>query len=270
LVLRVNPMGHNKRIQEEFSKQAPRFGEKGLTLSSRDILAWIVEFLPLEKEFRVLDVAAGTGHLSRAIAPLVREVMAIDITPEMLAQAREETTRSNLPNITFEEGNAERLPYETDHFDLVTSRLSIHLFENPMIQLQEMVRVCKPNHRVAIIDLLAPEEEGIAKTYNDLERYRDPSHTVALSRTKMEKLFADVGLAIEGIETRDVEVDFLRWVQMTGTKSGTIEFLKEELMKDINDGLNTGLRPFLESSSLKFLQVWSIIMGLKAPSLERT
>ena len=37
---------HNERIQEEFSKQAPRFGEKGLTLSSQDILDWIVDFLP--------------------------------------------------------------------------------------------------------------------------------------------------------------------------------------------------------------------------------
>ena len=119
---------------------------------------------PLEKEFRVLDVAAGTGHLSRAIAPHVREVTAIDITPEMLAQAREETARSNLDNISFEEGNAEQLPYEADHFDLVVSRLAIHHFENPIIQLQEMVRVCKPHHRVAIIDLLAPEDDEVAES----------------------------------------------------------------------------------------------------------
>src|SRR6186997_892840 len=190
-------MNHNERIQEEFSKQAPKFNEKGLTLSSQEILAWIVVFLPLEKEFRVLDVAAGTGHLSRAIAPHVREVTAIDITPEMLAQAREETAKSNLNNITFEEGNAERLLYEADYFDLVASRLSIHHFENPMIQLQEMVRVCKPHHRVAIIDLLAPEDKEIAKAYNDLERLRDPSHTIALSKTEMTKLLADVGIAIE-------------------------------------------------------------------------
>jgi ubiquinone/menaquinone biosynthesis C-methylase UbiE len=264
-------MSHNKIVQEEFSKQAPKFGEKGLTLSSQDILAWIVDFLSLEKEFRVLDVAAGTGHLSRAIAPHVQEVIAIDITPEMLAQAREETARTTLTNnITFEEGNAERLPFETNHFDLVASRLSIHHFEKPMIQLQEMVRVCKPNHRVAIIDLLAPENEKIAKTYNHLERLRDPSHTVALSKTEMTKLLADAGLVVERIETRDVEVDFERWVQMTRTKSATIELLKEELIKDINDGLKTGMRPFLESGSLKFLQVWSIIIGVKASSIKRT
>lgn len=257
-------MRHNKIIQEEFSKQAPRFGEKGLTLSSQDILAWIVDFLPLEKEFCVLDVAAGTGHLSRAIAPQVREVIAMDITPEMLAEAREETARKKLNNIKFEEGNAERLPYEADHFDLVASRLSIHHFENPIVQLQEMVRVCKPNHRVAIIDLLAPEDEKLARTYNDLERLRDPSHTVALSKNRMEKLFADVGIAVERIETTDVEVDFQRWVQMTGTKVESLEALKEKLMKDIPGGSETGMRPFMINNSLKFLQVWSVVIGMKA------
>jgi ubiquinone/menaquinone biosynthesis C-methylase UbiE len=63
--------------------------------------------LPLAENLRVLDVAAGTGHLSCAIAPFVKEVVAIDITPEMLEQAREETARKNLENIAIEKGNAE-------------------------------------------------------------------------------------------------------------------------------------------------------------------
>jgi ubiquinone/menaquinone biosynthesis C-methylase UbiE len=254
-------MKHNRVIQREFSKQASSFGDKGLTLSSQEILNWIVDALPLNKEFRVLDVAAGTGHLSRAIAPHVSEVIAIDITPEMLAYARQEITRKNLNNLSFDQGNAENLPYKANCFDLVVSRLAIHHFRKPMIQLGEMVRVCKPNHRIGIIDLLAPEDERIAETYNHLERLRDPSHTVAQSKKQMERLLADVGIEPEKIETRDVEVDFQRWVQLTGTKAETVEVLKAELMKDVNDGSRTGMRPFIESGSLKFLQVWSIIIG---------
>ena len=259
----MNRMTHHRVVREEFSKQASRFGDKGLTLSSEDILDWIVEFLPLDKAFRVLDVAAGTGHLSRAIAPHVLEVAAIDITPKMLAHAREETAGRNLDTISFVEGNAEQLPYEAGCFDLVVSRLAIHHFENPMIQLREMVRVCKPNHAIGIIDLLAPEDERVAERYNDLERLRDPSHTVALSKRQMKELLADAGIVLERIDTRDVEVDFLRWVQMTGTTSETVEVLKEKLMKDINDGSKTAMRPFLASGSLKFLQVWSIMIGKK-------
>ena len=192
-------MKHNRVVQEEFSKQAARFGDKGLTLSSQDLLDWIVTILPLHPELRVLDVAAGTGHLSRAIAPHVQEVVAIDITPAMLDCARAEITKGNFGNISLEEGSAEKLPHPVDCFDLVVSRLAIHHFENPIIPLQEMVRVCKPNHRIGTVDLLAPEDEEIAKTYNHLERLRDPSHTIALSKTEMEKLVEEAGLALESV-----------------------------------------------------------------------
>jgi ubiquinone/menaquinone biosynthesis C-methylase UbiE len=263
-------MKHNKVVRREFSKQASRFGDKGLTLSSQDILGWIVDSLPLHKEFRVLDVAAGTGHLTRAISPHVRDVAAIDLTPEMLAHAREETAKEGLVNISFVEGSAEHLPHEADCFDLVVSRLAIHHFENPILQLREMARVCKPNHRIGVIDLLAPEDDGIAKTYNDLERLRDPSHTVAQSKQQMQKLLTDAGIRVEKIETRDVEVDFRRWVQMTGTKPETVELLQETLMKDINNGFKTGMRPFMENGSLKFLQVWSIFIGKYISNAVRT
>ena len=256
-------MKHNRVVRREFSKQASRFGDNGLTLSSQDILDWIVEFLPLNKEFRVLDVAAGTGHLSRAIAPHVREVVAIDITPEMLDYARQEITTRNFDHISIEEGNAERLPHEADCFDLVVSRLAIHHFEEPMIQLREMVRVCKPNHRIGIIDLLSPEDERIAETYNSLERLRDPSHTMALTNEQMKKILAEVEIVVDKSETRDVEVDFQQWVKMTVTPPETLEVLKEELMNDIRDGAKTGMRPFMEDGALKFLQVWCAIIGTK-------
>ena len=77
----------------------------------------------------------------------------------------------------------------------------------------------------------------------------------------MEKLLTEAGIAVERMETRDVEVDFQRWVQMTGTKPDAIALIKEELMNDINIGSKTGMRPYIESGYLKFLQVWSIIIG---------
>ena len=256
-------MEHNKVIREEFSKQASSFGDKGLTLSSQDILDWSVRILPLEKEFRVLDVAAGTGHLSRAIAPRVKDVIAIDFTPKMLAYAREEATKSNLTNILIQEGKAEELPYKSECFDLVASRLAIHHFEEPIVQFREMVRVCKPGHRAGVIDLIAPDNINLAETYNRLERLRDPSHTVALSKEQMTNLIQAAGVVVETFEMRNVEVDFQRWVQMTGTGSGNVEMLKEELMKDIGSSSKTGMRPFIKNGDLKFLQVWAVVFGTK-------
>ena len=256
-------MRHNQVVRREFSKQAAKFGEKGYTLSSEELLNWIIDSLPLAKEFRVLDVAAGTGHLSHAMSFHVREVVAIDLTPQMLSYAREEITRRSLDNISLEEGSAEKLPHEADCFDLVVSRLAIHHFQGPIIPLREMVRVCKPNHKIGIIDLLSPDDEALAAIYNHLERLRDPSHTVALSKKQMEQILVTAGITVEKLEIRDVEVDFQRWVQMTETKLETVKVLKEELMKDIQDGSQTGMRPFLKNGDLKFLQVWSVVIGAK-------
>ena len=257
-------MEHNQIIHREFSKQASSFGDKGLTLSNQDILDWSVNLLPLDEEFQSLDVAAGTGHLSRAIAPHVKGVIAIDITPKMLAYAREETARSKLTNISIEAGEAENLPHKSDCFDLVASRLAIHHFEQPTIQLREMVRVCKPDHRVAVIDLIAPANNSLAETYNRLERLRDPSHTLALSKKQMTRLLSDAGIVVETIEVRDIEVDFQRWVQMTGTKPETVGILKEALSKEVSGGSKTGMRPFMKNGDLKFLQTWSVFVGVKS------
>ena len=253
-------MEHNEVIRREFSKQATGFGDTGLTLSRQDILDWIVDTLPLHENFRVLDVAAGTGHLSRAIAPHVLEVVAIDITPGMLEEARKEAARCNLDNISFEEGKAEDLPYKDDFFDLVVSRLAIHHFEKPRVQLSEMVRVCKPLQSVGVIDILSPDER-VADFYNHLERLRDPSHTVALTKKQMIRIMGAVGLTVDTFETRDIKVDFQRWVQMTRTEPDTVELIQTELMQDVTKKTTTGMRPFLEEGSLKFYQVWSIAIG---------
>ena len=262
-------MEHNRVIQSEFSKQASSFGDQGLTLSSQEILGWIVGNLPFQENYRVLDVAAGTGHLSRAIAPHVDEVVAIDITPEMIEQARHETARMGLENIRINEGDALVLPYQDNAFDMVVSRLAIHHFEKPGNQLREMVRVCKVGKAVGVVDLLSPEDGNVAKTYNDLERLRDPSHTIAMSKSGMARLLIESGLVINTIDIQDVEVDFQRWVQMTGTDPETIETLQSELLKDIEDGTRTGMRPFIKDGVLKFIQIWSVVIGKKISTEQR-
>src|SRR5262245_41048331 len=112
-------------VRRQFSQQAAHFGEQGLTLSDQAYLQWMVEQLDLQPHFEVLDVAAGTGHLSRAIAPHVKRVVAMDLTPEMLDQGRREATQQGVTNLVFEIGEAEHLTYPNDVFDLVITRFSL-------------------------------------------------------------------------------------------------------------------------------------------------
>src|SRR5512145_1385731 len=105
------PESQHEVVRREFGQQAARFGEPGLTLSNQAYLRWMVGQLDLQPHFEVLDVAAGTGHLSRAVAPYVKRVVALDLTPEMLAQGRREAAQQGLTNVIFESGEAETLPY---------------------------------------------------------------------------------------------------------------------------------------------------------------
>ena len=103
---------HKETIKEEFTKQAHYFETVGLTLSNQKYLEWIVKSLPLKKSFHVLDVAAGTALLSRAISKFTKEVTAIDTTFGMLDVAKKEIEKSNISNITLKEGLAESLPFK--------------------------------------------------------------------------------------------------------------------------------------------------------------
>ncbi len=256
-------MDHNETIRREFTHQAESFGKPGLTLSSQEYLAWMVDILPLNPEFRVLDVATGTGHLSRAIAPHVSQVVAIDMTPKMLEKAKEEAAKAGLGNIIFEEGDAAALPYQDNSFDMVVSRLAIHHFEKPQLQLREMIRVCKTDHAVGIIDLLSPSDQSVIETYNRLERMRDASHTLALTKDQLAEAMEAAGLSISGMDSRDIQVDFGLWAEMTATDPHTKGEISKELEQELRGGAKTGMRPFMQDGKLKFLHTWCVAIGIK-------
>src|SRR5438552_16625256 len=76
---------------------------------------------------RVVDAGTGAGTLALALAPLVREVVGVDIVPELLERAREGAP----DNVTFVEGDVTKLPFESGTFDLSCSRRTLHHIARP-------------------------------------------------------------------------------------------------------------------------------------------
>jgi ubiquinone/menaquinone biosynthesis C-methylase UbiE len=250
-------------VRREFGQQATRFGEQGLTLSNQAYLQWMVAQLDLQPHFEVLDVAAGTGHLSRAIAPHVKRVVALDLTPEMLAEGRREAEQQALMNAVFEQGEAESLPYPNDAFDLVVTRFSLHHFLEPRGPVDEMVRVCRPGGRVAVIDLVSPDDPAAAATYNHLERLRDPSHLRALTADELHRLMREAGLAIVHTVSRDVEVHLDLWLDLTRAAPEARQSIHKALTQELQGLKVTGMRPYMRDQELKFLHAWLIVVGMK-------
>ena len=101
---------------------------------------------------QALDVGTGAGTLALALAPLVHEVVGVDVVPELLERARAEAPA----NVTFVEGDATKLPFESESFDLVCCRRTLHHIARPELVVAQLTRVTRSGGRVFVDDQIAP------------------------------------------------------------------------------------------------------------------
>jgi len=109
----------------------------------------LVRFAGVRSGQAVLDVACGTGSVSITAAPAGAKVTGLDLTPELLAQARESAPIAGLKDIVWKEGDAEALPFADASFDVVLSQFGHMFAPRPGVAIQEMLRVLKPGGRIA-------------------------------------------------------------------------------------------------------------------------
>lgn len=179
----------------------------------RDALAAQVRaFVPVMGDERALDSAAGTGALAFALAPLVREVVAVDLVPELLAEGR--ARAAAFPNVTFAEGDATALPVEDASFDLAATIRSLHHIADPAAAVAELARAVRPGGTVLVVDQIAPEDEAEAAAVHAFEVARDPSHTRLLPDAELRALFAAHGLSLVRTEVEDEERDLEKYLAL--------------------------------------------------------
>lgn len=103
----------------------------------------------LKKGLDVLDVACGTGNLAIIAARRGCAVCGIDIANNLIDQARARAIVEDL-RISFEDGDAEALPYEDSQFDLVVSMFGVMFAPQPTIAAAELRRVTRPGGQIAL------------------------------------------------------------------------------------------------------------------------
>ena len=107
---------------------------------------------------RALDCCTGTGDLAIALAERVTpagEVIGIDFSERMLAEAREKATGDGAPR--FIAADATDLPFDDDSFDAAAVAFGIRNIPNAGAALAEMARVVRPGGRVVVLEITVPE-----------------------------------------------------------------------------------------------------------------
>ena len=133
--------------------------------------ARLVKFASIRSGQNVLDVACGTGVVGITAARLGANVTGLDLTPELLAHARENASIATV-EVNWHEGDVESLPFADSSFDVVVSQFG-HIFApRPEVAVGEMLRVLKPGGTVAFATW--PPELLIGRSFALVSGYMPP------------------------------------------------------------------------------------------------
>lgn len=168
--------------------------------------------LALTGEERALDVGAGTGAFAFALAPRVREVVALDSDEAMAERAREGAP----DNVEVIVGDGEHLPFDAFSFDLSVTARTLHHTARPELVVAELARVTRPGGTVIVVDQLAPADPLVAFELNRFERARDASTTRVLSDGDLRALFDANGLVLRHEQVHREPRDLERYLDLAG------------------------------------------------------
>jgi SAM-dependent methyltransferase len=133
--------------------------------------ALLVKFAGVQAGQRVLDVGCGTGVAGITAARLGANVCGVDLTPELLERARENSAVAQV-EVDWREGDVEQLPYDGIGFDVVLSQFGHMFAPRPEVAIREMLRVLKPGGTIAFATW--PPTLCIGRTFILVASYMPP------------------------------------------------------------------------------------------------
>jgi SAM-dependent methyltransferase len=216
---------HEKLVGDQFGSRAAAYLTSLPHAQGADLqaLAAIVEG---QRAARVLDLGCGAGHVSFHVAPQVREVVACDLSSDMLAVVARAAAERGLGNIVTRQGVAEHLPFEDASFDYVFSRYSAHHWRDFEAGLREAARVLRPGAMAVFIDAVSPGQPLLDTHIQAVELLRDPSHVRDYSRSEWEDAMVRSGLRPGSVSAHHVRLDFDSWVERMRTPKIQVDAIR--------------------------------------------
>lgn len=236
-------------VQAQFGQTAENYRHSRVHATGND-LKWLAKEVEQGKYEQVLDVGCGAGHTSVAVAPYAKQVIALDITGNMLEQVKILAAERNVPNVETQLGDAEALPFTDATFDLVVSRISAHHWPNPVKALSETARVLKPAGRFILIDVIGFETYAEDTFLQTIELIRDLSHVRDHSVSQWSDYFKQTGFSVPAVAQWELPLDFEDWVKRMLVPEHRVAILRD-LFESISENVRTAMRYHGDTFSLQ-------------------
>jgi ubiquinone/menaquinone biosynthesis C-methylase UbiE len=258
------PETHEERIRAAFTPQAATFEDARLNVAFTSSVPWLLDHMAPGIDDIALDVAGGTGIVSRALANDVARVVVVDSTPAMIEEGRRHAASERLTNLEFVRGAVASLPFADAAFTLVFARFVLHHLIDPRQALAEMVRVCRPGGRVVVMDLVASTDPRIAEQQDRIERLRDPSHLRMPARGVVRRWLQEQGLVVDDVAEREIDRPVRPWLEQAATDTSAAELVCEAFDTELAGEAGTGMHPHRNADgAVWFRQLWEVTTARK-------
>jgi SAM-dependent methyltransferase len=216
---------HEALVGHQFGARASAYLTSAPHAQGADLQA-LAALVEGQVEARVLDLGCGAGHVSFHVAAHVKQVVAYDLSSDMLDVVARAAAERGFGNILTRQGVVERLPFENESFDYVLSRYSAHHWHDVEAGLREAARVLKPGGIAVFVDAISPGEPLLDTHLQAIELLRDPSHVRNYSRAEWEAAIVRAGLRPASVGAHHVRLDFASWVERMRTPKVQVDAIR--------------------------------------------
>lgn len=216
---------HAGAVAAQFGPQAQAYVASAVHAGGPDLEA-LGQILAAATPGRALDLGTGGGHVAYLMAGHAAEVVATDLSSEMLAAVRATAAARGIVNLQTVETAAESLPFAEGSFDFLACRYSAHHWLDLGAGLSEARRVLAPGSRAVFIDVIAAGRPLLDTHLQAVELLRDTSHVRDYSAAEWLAALGRAGFAVGALRTWRIRMDFPVWTARMRTPAPLVTAIR--------------------------------------------
>lgn len=219
----------------------------------------LIELVSPAEGKRALDLATGGGHVALALGQHGASVVASDLTDKMLQAARQHISAQGRL-VSFCCNNAQDLPFPDASFDIVTTRLAPHHFQDVSRYMSECTRVLRSGGVLGVVDHAGAIDFQVAKYVNAYEKLRDPSHVWEFNEIEWNAMFHEIGLRVTHSEVVRQRLNFNWWTKMQNNDAETVMRLRV-MLRQMPRAVADWMEPETPVGSEWYFTRWQIVIA---------